>query len=162
VGCRGVLVARCELRYILRTVASDFSAEIMGLQVVEHGSDARVVTVTGEIDSLTVPELAAFVTAQLAEARLVVVDLDGVQFLGSAGLAVLFEADELASRGRPRPAVGVQLPDRQPGPGGHRPAAALHLRRHRGGRCEGLALTVSGRALCGEETWEGRQRAVRR
>jgi anti-sigma B factor antagonist len=70
----------------------------MGLQVVEHGSDARVVTVTGEVDSLTAPELAAFVTAQLAEARLVVVDLDGVQFLGSAGLAVLFEADELASR----------------------------------------------------------------
>ncbi|MGH3808040.1 MAG: STAS domain-containing protein [Pseudonocardiaceae bacterium] len=79
-------------------MASDFSAEIMGLQMVEHGSDARVVTVTGEVDSLTAPELAAFLTAQLAAARLVVVDLDGVQFMGSAGLAALFEANELASR----------------------------------------------------------------
>jgi anti-sigma B factor antagonist len=82
----------------LRTVTSDFSAEIMGLQVVEHGSDARVVTVTGEVDSLTAPDLADFLTAQLAVARLVVVDLNGVQFLGSAGLAALFEANELAGR----------------------------------------------------------------
>lgn len=76
----------------------DFSAEIMGLQVIEHGADARVVTVTGEVDSLTAPELAACLTAQLAGARRVVVDLDGVQFLGSAGLSVLFEANELATR----------------------------------------------------------------
>jgi anti-sigma B factor antagonist len=37
-------------------------------------------------------------TAQLGAARLAVVDLDGVQFLGSAGLSVLVEANELASR----------------------------------------------------------------
>jgi len=77
-------------------VSNDFSAEIMGLQVVEHGADARVVTVTGEVDSLTAPELATFLTAQLTAVRLVAVDLDGVEFLGSAGLAVLFEANELA------------------------------------------------------------------
>jgi anti-sigma B factor antagonist len=77
-------------------VSNDFSAEIMGLQVVQHGPDARVVTVTGEVDSLTAPELATFLTAQLTAVRLVVVDLDGVEFLGSAGLAVLFEANELA------------------------------------------------------------------
>jgi anti-sigma B factor antagonist len=77
-------------------VSNDFSAEIMGLQVAEHGSDARVVTVTGEVDSLTAPELATFLTAQLTAVRLVVVDLDSVAFLGSAGLAVLFEANELA------------------------------------------------------------------
>ncbi|MDQ4011193.1 MAG: anti-sigma factor antagonist [Actinomycetota bacterium] len=78
-------------------MSSDF-ADIMGLQVTEHGDDARVVTVLGEVDALTAPELAAFLTTQLAAARVVVVDLDGVGFLGSAGLSVLFEANEQASR----------------------------------------------------------------
>jgi anti-sigma B factor antagonist len=90
--------ARGELPYIVRIVTSDFTADIMGLQVTEHGSDVRVVTVVGEIDALTAPELATFLTAQLATAQLVVVDLDGVRFLGSAGLSALFDANELASR----------------------------------------------------------------
>lgn len=70
----------------------------MGLQVAEHGSDARVVTVVGEVDALTGPQLTDFLATQLAAARLVVVDLDGVQFLGSAGLSALFETNELAIR----------------------------------------------------------------
>lgn len=79
-------------------VNSAFPADILGLQVAEHGTDARVVTVTGEVDALTAPELAACLTEQLAVARVVVVDLDGVQLLASAGLRVLFEADELATQ----------------------------------------------------------------
>jgi anti-anti-sigma factor len=71
---------------------------ILDLQVAEHGLDARVVTVGGEVDALTAPELAAVVTAELAAAPLVVVDLDGVQFLGSVGLSVLVQANELATR----------------------------------------------------------------
>lgn len=71
---------------------------MLDLQVVEHGPDARVVTVVGEIDALTAPELAAFLTAQLTVAQVVVVDLDGVQFLASVGVAVLVEANELATR----------------------------------------------------------------
>ncbi|HEY6425085.1 MAG TPA: hypothetical protein VIY28_17955 [Pseudonocardiaceae bacterium] len=43
-------------------VGSNFPADILGLQVTEHGSDARVVTVVGEIDALTAPELATFLT----------------------------------------------------------------------------------------------------
>jgi anti-sigma B factor antagonist len=78
-------------------VESDFPADIMGLQVLEHGVDARVVTVTGEVDTLTAPQLAGFLNEQLSTARVVVVDLDGVEFLGSAGLSVLFEANELAT-----------------------------------------------------------------
>ncbi|MGH3902086.1 MAG: STAS domain-containing protein [Pseudonocardiaceae bacterium] len=78
-------------------MSSDF-ADIMGLHLAQHGPDARVVTVVGEIDALTAPELASFLSVQLDAARLVVVDLDGVQFLGSAGLSVLFEANELAIR----------------------------------------------------------------
>lgn len=71
---------------------------MLDLQVVEHGPDARVVTVVGEIDALTAPELAAFLTVQLTVAQVVVVDLEGVQFLASIGVAVLVEANELATR----------------------------------------------------------------
>jgi anti-sigma B factor antagonist len=78
-------------------VESDFPADIIGLQVLEHGVDARVVTVTGEVDTLTAPQLAGFLHEQLSTAWLVVVDLDGVEFLGSAGLSALFEANELAT-----------------------------------------------------------------
>lgn len=77
-------------------VDSEFSADIMGLQVAEHGIDARVVTVTGEVDTLTAPKLTLFLNEQLSTARVVVVDLDGVEFLGSAGLSALFEVNELA------------------------------------------------------------------
>lgn len=81
----------------MRHVSSDFPADILGLLVADHGPDARVVTVTGELDALTAPTLAACLTAQLAVARVVVVNLDGVQFLASAALRVLFEVNELAS-----------------------------------------------------------------
>ncbi len=77
---------------------SDFPGDIIGLQVAEHGPDARVVTVSGEVDTLTAPRLAGFLSEQLSAARVVVVDLDGVEFLGSAGLSALFEANELAGR----------------------------------------------------------------
>ncbi|MBV8996848.1 MAG: STAS domain-containing protein [Pseudonocardiales bacterium] len=77
-------------------VSSEFPVHVVGLQVTDHGPDARVVTVTGEVDALTAPTLAACLSAQLAIARVVVVDLDGLKFLASAGLRVLFEANELA------------------------------------------------------------------
>jgi anti-sigma B factor antagonist len=79
-------------------MSSAFPADILDLQVTEHGTDARVVTVIGEVDALTAPRLADVLTAQLTVARIVVVNLDGVQFMASAGLRVLFEIDELATR----------------------------------------------------------------
>jgi anti-anti-sigma factor len=78
--------------------AGPLSSDILDLQVTEHGPVARVVTVVGEVDALTAPELAAFLTAQLVVAQLVVVNLDGVRFLSSAGLRALFEANEFALR----------------------------------------------------------------
>jgi anti-anti-sigma factor len=78
-------------------VSSNFPADLLELQVAESGPDARVVTVVGEIDALTAPKLAAVLSAQLAVAQVVVVDLDGVQFLASVGITVLFEANELAA-----------------------------------------------------------------
>lgn len=78
--------------------AGPLCSDIVDLQVAKCGPEACVVTVEGEVDALTSPELAAVVTEQLAAAALVVVDLEGVQFLGSAGLAVLVQANELATR----------------------------------------------------------------
>jgi anti-sigma B factor antagonist len=78
--------------------AGPLSSDILDLQVAQHGPNARVVTVVGEIDALTAPELAAFLVEQLVTARVVVVNLDGVRFLSSAGLRSLFEANEFATR----------------------------------------------------------------
>jgi hypothetical protein len=61
-------------------------SDVLDLQVVEHGPDARLVTVGGEIDPLTAAELAVFVIAQVTAAPLVV-----------------------AARVRSPPAIGVQL-----------------------------------------------------
>ena len=83
---------------MVRGVSSNSSPDMLDLQVAEYGPDARVVTVVGEIDAFTAPELAAFLTAQLAVAQVVVVDLDGVEFMASVGLSALFEANELATR----------------------------------------------------------------
>ena len=71
--------------------------DILGMQVTEHGPDTRAVTVTGELDTLTAPALATVLTDMLAVAQVVVVNLDGVQYLGSAGLRVLIEAEHLAT-----------------------------------------------------------------
>lgn len=70
---------------------------MIDVQVAEHGQDACVVTVTGEVDTLTAPTLAAALRTQLSVAQVVVVDLDGVEFLGSAGLSALFEANTVAN-----------------------------------------------------------------
>lgn len=94
----GSVVPLCRISPTVRSVRSAFSVDIMGLQVIDHGPDMRVVTVTGEIDVVTAPDLADCLTTQLAGSQVVVVDLDGVRFLGSAGVAALFEANELATR----------------------------------------------------------------
>jgi anti-sigma B factor antagonist len=72
-------------------------ADILGVQVTEAGPESRIVTVTGELDALTAPALATVFTKTLAAAQLVVVDLDGVRYLASAGLRVLIEAKQLAA-----------------------------------------------------------------
>ncbi|WP_309115318.1 STAS domain-containing protein [Saccharothrix sp.] len=57
-----------------------------------------VVTATGEIDMLTAPDLRADVLKRIDEAETLVLDMSGVSFLGSAGLAVLVEASQHAKR----------------------------------------------------------------
>lgn len=83
---------------MIRVVKSVFPADIVGLHVAEHSPGTRVITVTGEVDALTAPQLVDCLTAQLTAAKVVVVNLDGVQFLASAGLRALFEANERATQ----------------------------------------------------------------
>ena len=76
--------------------AGPLCSTIVEFDVVEYGPDARLVTVGGEIDALTALELATFVTDRLAAARLVVLDLDRVQLMGSVGLSALVKVNERA------------------------------------------------------------------
>src|SRR5919206_4913807 len=58
-----------------------------------------VIEVGGEVDMLTSPQLRSVVLDQFAPGagvELVVLDLDGVTFLGTSGLAVLIEVREAA------------------------------------------------------------------
>lgn len=69
------------------------------VQVVVERSDAAVVLgVSGEVDMLTAEELKAVVVEALDQRpAVVVIDLLGVGFIGSAGLAVLVEAQQRAT-----------------------------------------------------------------
>ena len=63
--------------------------DLLTFSVASHGAAARV-TATGEVDSASAPLLQSQLDDLLdAGAREVVVDLDGVSFLDSAGLCVL-------------------------------------------------------------------------
>jgi anti-sigma B factor antagonist len=86
----------CARYCVGMTVSRGFPVDF-DLRVVKHGPGARVVTVVGQVDGPTGLELAHSLIEQLAVARVVIVDLDGVQLLGSGGMSALFEANELAS-----------------------------------------------------------------
>ncbi len=75
----------------------DAMASALGLTVTEHGP-ARVLSASGEIDTLTAPTLRTALLAGVGDVELVVVDLSDVEFLGSSGLAVLVEARDHVQR----------------------------------------------------------------
>jgi anti-anti-sigma factor len=62
-------------------------------------SGTVVLSLVGDVDMLTAPSLAEHVRSQLGsgQVRSLVFDLSGVTFLGSAGLAVLAEANTAAT-----------------------------------------------------------------
>ena len=62
------------------------------------GADGTVtLTVVGEVDAFTAPRLRPLIARQLeGQPRELVLDLSAVEFLGSAGLAVLVETQALA------------------------------------------------------------------
>jgi anti-sigma B factor antagonist len=71
--------------------------QLMTVRRADVGVHA-VVRVTGEVDAMTAPRLAAAVTAAFDGDRPVVVDLTGVTFLDSAGLAALVQVTERGER----------------------------------------------------------------
>ncbi len=74
------------------------------LSLSSPGEKQTVIEVGGEVDMVTSPHLRSSVLDQYAAgAELVVLDLDGVTFLGTSGLAVLIEVREAAH------AAGVEL-----------------------------------------------------
>jgi anti-sigma B factor antagonist len=70
--------------------------EVVRFDVVTHGTDATVVHVVGEIDTLTAPVLRAQLDEHIPTVPLLVLNLSDVTFLGSAGLAVLVAAKDAA------------------------------------------------------------------
>ncbi|OLT14622.1 hypothetical protein BJF78_18035 [Pseudonocardia sp. CNS-139] len=69
------------------------------LTITPRSPGQVVIEVGGEVDMLTSPQLRSAVLDQLepdAGVELVVLDLDGVTFLGTSGLAVLIEVREAA------------------------------------------------------------------
>jgi anti-sigma B factor antagonist len=65
---------------------------------VERADDVAVVRVSGEIDMLTTPKLSTAITEQLNQhPAILVLDLRGVAFLGSSGLAALISARQAAA-----------------------------------------------------------------
>ena len=67
----------------------------LSTQTGENG--AVTVTVVGEVDTFTAPVLRSSLDSQLEQSpRELIIDLSGVQFLGSAGLAVLVETQKAA------------------------------------------------------------------
>ncbi|WP_028926029.1 STAS domain-containing protein [Pseudonocardia acaciae] len=79
---------------------TDPSAEDpISIQIEEPMPGTSLLRVAGEVDMLTSPMLRDGVADALAlEPRLLVIELDGIEFLGTSGLAALFEARDEASR----------------------------------------------------------------
>jgi anti-sigma B factor antagonist len=70
----------------------------IGLTVRTVAEGVTVLSVSGEVDMLTAPQLRADVLRHLDAGDTLVLDLSGVSFLGSAGLAVLVEASQQGKR----------------------------------------------------------------
>lgn len=76
-------------------------ATVVGLMLQRSEPEPRchMISVTGEVDMLTAPQLSELITAELAAAdRCLVLDLTGVSFLGSSGLVALVAARDLAAQ----------------------------------------------------------------
>jgi anti-sigma B factor antagonist len=71
--------------------------DVITLSTSTSEDGAVTVTVVGEVDTFTAPVLRSTLDSQLEQQPSeLVIDLSGVQFLGSAGLAVLVETQKSA------------------------------------------------------------------
>jgi anti-sigma B factor antagonist len=69
----------------------------MTVSVSEHGN-ARVVTLSGEIDLQTSPQVREAVLESLRQGGSVVVDMGGIVYIDSSGVASLVEGFQVARR----------------------------------------------------------------
>ena len=71
--------------------------DVITLATSTDDDGAVTVTVVGEVDTFTAPVLRSSLDTQMEQSPSeLVIDLSGVQFLGSAGLAVLVETQKAA------------------------------------------------------------------
>ena len=59
----------------------------------------RTIQLMGELDLATAPQLRAVIGGVVLDASEVVIDLDGVEFMDSSGLACILECQEACQRG---------------------------------------------------------------
>lgn len=69
-------------------------SEILGVTKDVSEADVSVMSVSGEIDMLSAPELAVHLDEVIARGVPVVVDLSGVSFIDSSGLRELHRASD--------------------------------------------------------------------
>lgn len=72
----------------------------MRIQAEHRGDGVVLARVSGEVDLLSAPDLRKWVHEELETSARLVLDLDGVEFLGSAGLSVLAELAEQSTGDR--------------------------------------------------------------
>jgi anti-sigma B factor antagonist len=70
----------------------------MRIDAEQRSGDVVLAHVSGEVDLLSAPELRQWVEQNTSASGRLVLDLDGVGFLGSAGLSVLAELSEKAAQ----------------------------------------------------------------
>jgi anti-sigma B factor antagonist len=71
--------------------------DVITLSTSSGDNGTVTVTVVGEVDTFTAPVLRSSLDTQLEQSpKDLIIDLSGVQFLGSAGLAVLVETQKTA------------------------------------------------------------------
>jgi anti-sigma B factor antagonist len=86
-------------RPTVRPVTQSPAEDPISIALEEPMPGTALLRVTGEVDMLTSPALRSGVADALAlQPQLLVIELNGIQFLGTSGLAALFEARDEASR----------------------------------------------------------------
>lgn len=78
------------------TVQDPRAEQTIALSASQPAAGVTVLAVSGEVDMVSAPALRDALVNGLADGGTFVVDMTGVTFLGSAGLAVLVEAARLA------------------------------------------------------------------
>lgn len=69
------------------------NAEAFAVRLTER-DDMVVVTITGELDMLTVPRAAPVLNEGVARGKPMVIDMSGLSFFSSAGLSLLVQLNE--------------------------------------------------------------------